>query len=392
MADSFSEEKPLISYKQLHSLDRGVYTYGEYRVNKDPQYFAIDLLDVSSKGGPQNTGWKAHVSIDPSPANMEKAWNVFVLLAQQYEMRSFKFVNGANPGIGKQVTIYCDGEERARLWQFLIDLNSRFITAEIVPQGGESPDCMQVSSYIMVRNERFKELGKSCVGGPNGYVSDMHIDIAQRICRIMVMKMPTGGDFGAAFDIAYAAVTTEQELKDSVGHKYIDICSKLSDNIEKQEAFKAKFRTDVKLIVEKANSFDASKIPWHNLGQTEDVFGLEVLRFPAVGVAVSKTVSPESSQRRERRAAILPRSDEAKEHQRLVLSVLQGMTSVSPDPSIEGPPAFLPKFQEDRSEAPKAVEMVVKDPSSSSAPQEPSPETPKKKPGGGCCGSGCAVQ
>ncbi len=390
MADSFSEKEPLISYKQLHSLDRGVYTYGGYRVTKDTQYFVIDLLDVSSKGGQQNTGWKAHVSIDPTPVNMEKAWNVFVLLAQQYEMGSFKFVNEANPGIGKQVTIYCDGEEMARLQLFLIGLNVGLTAAGIVPQAGEPPDCKQISPYIMIRNELFKELGASCVGGPNGYISDMHIDIAQRICPRVGMDIATGDSFDTAFDVAYAAVTTEQELKGSVGHKYIYICSKLSGNIEKLEAFKAKLRTDVKLIVEKAGSFGAGKIPWHNLGQTEDVFGLEVLRFPDVGATVSKTSLPEPSQQRGRRVAILPGTHAAEVHKGLASSALQETSTVSPARSIEDPPSFLPRFQGDRSEAPTMIEMV-KDPSSSSAPPEPSPEAPKKKPGGGCCG-GCAVQ
>ncbi len=374
----------LPSYQRLMDLDAKAQTYGKYNVAKTDLFFTITLKDQSGKSGAQVTGWKVHVSIAPSPGNIQKAWDIFARLAADCNLRKFKIVNQANPGIGKQITIYCDGEKRDELHKFLKALNESF-TAIIIPQEGESPDCKRISSYILFRNESFMPLGNSCIfGAPNGYISGMHIDIAKRILCTMQKDM-------SDFDSAYTAVTTEKVLKGSDGYQYFSICGKLTDDIPKLEVFKAKFRKEVNLIVQKARSFGANKIPWHNLGETEDFFGLEALRLPDVGVTVGEPAPPGSLPQRERRGAILLGQVDAEKLRRNFLSSQEGGSTMPP--ALEAPPAadFSPKFQEDRREAPKVVEMVVGDPSSSSAP--PSQKDPDKKPDDGCCGDKhCSLQ
>lgn len=70
----------LPSYKQLVAQDmtQGAQPYGKYDVVNTGSFLIINLKDKSEKSGAQETGWKVHISIDPSSTeNIQKAWGIF---------------------------------------------------------------------------------------------------------------------------------------------------------------------------------------------------------------------------------------------------------------------------------------------------------------------------
>jgi len=278
MADPMQKLYDLQSLKQyftaqLNSVETGkqeepeALQYGDYVVNGDGGFIQVDNTAQKREHA---TNWKLHVSIDPSA--LDKAWRLYAELAVGYGIDSFKVVDRANPGDGKQITIYCTMRDKRKLSLFLSELEEIFRKNNIAADSAMSEDCSVVSGsqYISFRYEAFDySLSKSSINGaPKNYLSDTHMNFAKEILREL------RSDSNEDFEATYSRVLARNE--------------RISDNrkapwFRKYQSYKKRgildpaiFKQELKLIVAEARKFtnQDQDIPWYNLQSNSDTFGL----------------------------------------------------------------------------------------------------------------------
>lgn len=193
-------EAEIASKKKPAKIPCGNYTIfgdgGFIEIHRTPAAFEDD-----------ETKWKLHVSI--APRNLDKAWGLYAELVIRHEISSFKVCDRANPGNGKQITIYCRMRDKDELLSFLRELEESFKQNNIVPDSAMPEDCSAVSGsrYISFRYETFDySLSKPSIrGAPENYISDTHVDFAKEMLGEMQAR-GEDNDFDVSFNQAYNSV------------------------------------------------------------------------------------------------------------------------------------------------------------------------------------------